>query len=61
MNISNSTLFKAFARPVLRQLNDPGGEDTPPQPSIMDAIVQYLFDRSRLRVSLVEITDPSEE
>lgn len=64
MLIGNSKLFLSYARPVLRDPL-PENADTPAAtmatPGIMDSIIQYLINRSRLDVSLVRITDATEE
>lgn len=65
MLIGNSKLFLTYARPVLQDLA-PDNPDDPSAtmaeaPGIMDSIIQYLINRSRLDVSLVKITDATEE
>lgn len=61
MLIANSQLFKTYARPVLQ---DPPPDSTATiseAPGIMDSIIQYFINRSRLDVSLVRITEATEE
>lgn len=62
MSLGNSDLFKAFARPALQlYYNNPDDPGDARQPAIMDTIIQYLLNRTRLEVSLVRITDATKE
>lgn len=55
MNIGNSQLLKKITRTILLHYCRPG------QPGIMDSIIQYLLNRSKLDVSLINITEATEE
>lgn len=59
MNISSSGLFKDFARPVLQPEPDRNWPSYTPL-GIMYSITQYLLNRSKLEVSHVNISNPTE-
>lgn len=61
MIISNSKLFRQFARPVVRPSCEPQAGESSRKPGIMDSIVEYVMNRSKLEVSLIKITDANEE
>lgn len=65
MIVGNSKLFLSYARPVLQDLAADNPDETSATmaeaPGIMDSIIQYLINRSRLDVSLVKITNATEE
>ncbi|CAM1503878.1 Fc.00g014690.m01.CDS01 [Cosmosporella sp. VM-42] len=59
MNVAGSALFKDFARPILQYGNVHGLPYSPP--STMDSIIQYLLNRSKLEVTRVRISNPTEK
>ncbi|KAI9158463.1 hypothetical protein HJFPF1_06458 [Paramyrothecium foliicola] len=61
MNVSDSDLFKEFARPSLQyaQTNNIWGALRPSR--AMDSVVQYLMSLSSLEVLLVKIDDATED
>ncbi|KAF7551961.1 hypothetical protein G7046_g7565 [Stylonectria norvegica] len=71
MNISDSMLFKNFARPILQHnnhnnstsnsSNNQPSRSPHSSPGIMDTVIQYLINRSRLEVSRVKISNPTED
>lgn len=62
MNLSNSDLFKTFARPILRHhsISDSAEVAQPPE-GIMDRIIQILVNRTTVTVMSVGISDATEE
>lgn len=62
MNISNSALFKEFARPILQPGNNIDEKrGVRSSPGIMDSIMRYLLKRSHVEVQRVKISHPTEE
>jgi hypothetical protein len=63
MNIADSPLFKAYARPILDSRLDPRPHRQRARFSpfgIMDTVMQYLLDRVSLEVTNIKISDASE-
>ncbi|EEU46294.1 uncharacterized protein NECHADRAFT_99932 [Fusarium vanettenii 77-13-4] len=63
MNIADSPLFKAYARPILDSRLDPRPRRQRARFSpfgIMDTVMQYLLDRASLEVTKIKISNASE-
>ncbi|POR34150.1 Uncharacterized protein TPAR_05670 [Tolypocladium paradoxum] len=61
MMVASSVLFTTFARPILQYPFAPDHTSPPRLVAIMDSLIQYLLDRSRLEVSLIRITGATED
>lgn len=57
MNVSDSELFRNFARPVLQH---PYGTCTERIQGIMDGIIQAFINRTKLEITLIRITEATE-
>ncbi|KAF4983751.1 hypothetical protein FZEAL_903 [Fusarium zealandicum] len=60
MNISDSDLFKDYARPVLNPDPRPGGVRCPPF-GIMDTVMQHLLGLAKLQVSRIKISNATQD